>query len=334
MTQRGILHRVWWVRLVASALIFGAASGITDAFTLTEPVENTVLRSGDRVAVAVQVGTDVNLRAIRYYWYRLDEEPVASHQASAARFTVADDGARFSGRVEIPAEAMGAMRLLAIGEVTRGRLGITEDFDEVIVQVKPDASLASIEFSVQRPWRFDTIGKRVPVPAVGQFDDGIARPLTGPFSGSRFRSSDDQVASVDDTGILTVTGNGRAQISVENQGKVGTIQVVVDADASPNHPPVAALEQEVQVRSGRLVVLDGMQSRDPDGDPLRYEWRQLRGARVALSSVDEVKVTFVAPKVSARKLFQFSLTVIDMAGPDRVKGAEGAPAVISVWVSP
>lgn len=333
MTQP-VAYRAGSMRLVAGVLIFGAACGIADAFTLTEPAEDTVLRSGGSVAVTVQGGNDVNIRAIRYYWYRLDEEPVASHQASPARFTASDGGAPFSGQVEIPSEAIGAMRLLAIGEVTRGRLGTAEDFDEVIVQVKPDVPLTSIEFSVQRPWRLDTIGKRIPVPVVGQFDDGIARPLTGSSSGSRFQSSNEDVVSVDEAGILRVTGNGRAQVTVENQGKVGTIQVVVAADPSPNRPPVAALARELQVRSGQLVVLDGLRSRDPDGDPLRYEWRQLRGPRVALSSVDEVKATFVAPKVSERKLFQFSLTVIDMAGPDRVKGAESAPAVISVWVGP
>lgn len=328
-----VIHRTGWARLCAGVLIV-AASGIAEAFTLTEPTEHAVLRSGDSVTVAVRVGTDVNIRAIRYYWYRLDEEPVDAHQTSPAPFRAEDDGAPFSGRVEVPTEANGAMRLLAIGEVSRGRLGTAQDFDEVIVQVKPDAPLGAIEFSVQRPWRFDTIGKRIPVPVVGQFDDGVSRPLTGPSSGSRFKSSDDEVVAVDEAGILTVTGNGRAQVTVENQGKVGTIQVVVAADPGPNRPPIAAVERELQIRSGHLVVLDGLRSRDPDGDPLRYEWRQLRGPRVALSSVDEAKATFMAPKVAERKLFQFSLTVIDMAGPDRVKGAESAPAVISVWVSP
>jgi len=327
-------HCRGWARLAAGLLIIGAASGIAEAFTLTQPTDHMTLRSGGSVPVAVQVGTDVNIRAIRYYWYRLDEEPVDTHQTSPAPFRAADGGAPLSGHVEIPSEANGAMRLLAIGEVTRGRLGTAEDFDEVIVQIKPDALLEAIEFSVQRPWRLDTIGKRTAVPAVGQFDDGVSRALTGPSSGSRFTSSDDAVVAVDEAGVLMVTGNGRAQVTVENQGRIGSIQVVVAADSSPNRAPIAAVEGEVQVRSDHLVVLDGLGSRDPDGDPLRYEWRQLRGPRVALSSVDEAKVTFMAPKVAERKLFQFSLTVIDMAGPDRVKGAESAPAVISVWVSP
>jgi len=327
-------HETVWARLFAGILIVVIASGGAEGFTLTEPAEHAVLRSGENVTVAVQAGIDVNIRAIRYYWYRLDEEPVDAHQTSPAPFMAADGGAPLSGRVKVPTDANGAMRLLAIGEVIRGRLGTAEDFDEVIVQVKPDAPLGAIEFSVQRPWRFDTIGKRIAVPVVGQFDDGVSRPLMGPSSGSRFTSSDNAVVAVDEVGILTVTGNGRAQVTVDNQGKTGTIQVVVAADPGPNRHPIAAVEREVQIRSGHLVVLDGLRSRDPDGDPLRYEWRQLRGPRVALSSVDEAKVTFMAPTVAERKLFQFSLTVLDMAGPDLVKGAESAPAVISVWVSP
>lgn len=304
------------------------------AFTLTEPVEEAVLRSGESVPVAVQIAKDVNIRAIHYYWYRFDEEPVASHQASPAAFTAMEDGSPFSGRVAIPAEAIGTMRLLAVGEITRGRLESYEEFDEVMVSVEPAAPLTSIEFAVERPWRLKAIGKLVVVPVVGQFEDGVVRPLTGLAAGSRFRSSDERVASVDQAGVLQVIGNGRAQVTVENRGMTGTVEVLVEADAGANRPPVAQVEKELRVRSGSLVVLDGLRSRDPDGDPLRYEWRQLRGQRVTLTNVDEVKATFVAPKVSERRLFRFSLTVIDMAGPDLVKGAESRPAIISVWVDP
>jgi hypothetical protein len=325
-----------WPLILATLYLAVEVAGCdpTWGFTLTTPTEGTVLRSGESVPVAVQVGKDINIRAIRYYWYRLEEEPMASHQASPAAFKTMDGGSPFSGAVAIPAEAIGTMRLLAVGEATRGRLGSYEEFDEVLVSVEPTASLTSIDFAVERPWRLNTIGRLVVVPAVGQFGDGVVRPLAGPASGSRFRSSDDSVVVVDEAGVLQVTGNGRAQVTVENRGKIGTVQVMVAADTGPNHPPVAQVEKELQVRSGNLVVLDGLRSRDPDGDPLRYEWKQLRGHRVALTNVDEVKATFVAPKVSERKLFQFSLTVIDMAGPDLVKGAESRPAVISVWVNP
>ncbi|HJT21506.1 MAG TPA: hypothetical protein VJ746_13605 [Nitrospira sp.] len=307
------------------------------AFTLTSPVEGAALKSGETVPVAVELGKDTNLRTIHYYWYRLDEEPLPTHQASPASFTpltppVEKD--HMAGTVSVPAEALGTMRLLAVGEVVRGRLGIDEDFDEVMVAVEPAALLSSIDFAVQRPWRLDTIGKLLPVPVVGQFEDGVARPLSGPRTGSRFLSSNETVVSIDASGILRVVGNGRAQVIVENRGKTGTVDVIVEGDETPNRPPVAEVEKELRTKSGHLVLLDGLRSRDPDGDPLRYEWKQLRGYRIVLTNAQEVKATFVAPKVSEPKLLQFSLTVTDMAGPDTVKGAESSPAVISIWVDP
>ncbi|HEY6085379.1 MAG TPA: hypothetical protein VIU63_08265 [Nitrospira sp.] len=301
---------------------------------LTAPVEGTSLQSGGWVSVGVQVGKDINLRSIRYYWYRFDQEPQTTHHASPAAFKRGEDDSPFSGTVAVPEDAIGTMRLLAVGEVSGGRLESHEEFDEVLVSAEPTAELTSIEFAVDRPWRLDTIGKFLPMPVVGQFADGVVRPLNGPRSGSRFQSSNDGVVAIDETGIMRVTGNGRAQVTVENRGKAGIVQLVVEADAGPNQPPVAQVEKELRVKSGNVVTLDGLRSRDPDGDPLRYEWKQLRGYRVPLTNVNEVKATFVAPKVSEEKLFQFSLTVIDMAGPDLVKGAESRPAVISVWVSP
>jgi hypothetical protein len=280
------------------------------------------------------VGKDVNLRTVQYYWYRLEEEPLASRQASPALFTVAEGGTSFSGTVQIPKEAIGTMRLLAVGEVTRGRLESYEEFDEVLVTVQPAAALATIEFAVEQPWRLNTIGKLVELPVVGQFQDGVVRPLAGPDAGGRFRSSDERVLSIDAAGVVQVMGNGKAQVIVENQGKVGSLDVVVEADASPNRAPTAQVEKDLSVKSGSLVVLDGIRSRDPDGDPLRYEWKQVRGHRVPLTNVNEVKASFMAPKVSEKKRYQFSLVVTDMAGPDTVKGADSRPAVITVWVSP
>ena len=303
-------------------------------FTLTAPASGAQLRPGDSVHVSVEAGQDANLRTVRYYWYRLEEEPLATHQASPAVLTVADGGAPFSGSVPIPKEAIGTMRLLAVGEVTRGRLGTYEEFDEVLVKVEPAVPLMTIEFATERPWRLKSIGKLVELPVVGQFQDGVVRPLTGPDAGSRFRSSEQGILSIDPAGIVQVIGNGKAQVTVENRGKIGSLDVVVDADPTPNRAPTAEVEKELHVKSGTLVVLDGMRSRDPDGDPLRYEWKQTRGHRVPLTNVNEVKATFMAPKVSEPKRYEFVLTVTDMAGPDTVKGADSRPASITVWVTP
>jgi K319-like protein len=329
------IAQVWWRRLLvilSANLLVGAFPA--HAFTLSAPKSGTIVGSGEPLSVSVETGKDANLRGIKFYWYRAGEEPIDSHQAEPASFIPAADGPPFAGSITVPADAMGVMRLLAVGEVTRGRLGGHEDFDEVLLTVQPKAALTVIEFAVQKPWRLTTIGKRVPVPAVGQFADEEVRLLTGPGTESEFRSSDERVVSVDPEGIVQVMGNGKAVVTVKNRGKEGLLTVLVDAEMILNHEPVARVPAELTVKSGHLVVLDGIQSRDPDGDPLHYEWKQLSGNKVALMNSNEAKATFMAPTVAQRRQFQFSLQVTDMAGPDTMKGADSRPAIISVWVEP
>jgi hypothetical protein len=304
------------------------------ALTLTTPVQGDTLIAGASVPIAVSVGKEVNLRTIHYYWYRIDEEPLASHQAHPAPFQRSKDGAPFTGTLVVPADALGMMRLLAVGEVVAGRLEGHEEFDEVLVTVDTSAELETVEFTVEKPWRLNQIGKRILVPAVGQFSDGVLRPLAGSSAGSRFRSSDERIVSVDPSGVVQIIGGGRAQVTVENRGRTGTVEVVVEADEEPNRAPIADVPKELHVKSGDLVLLDGLRSRDPDGDPLHFEWKQIMGHRVILSNVNEAKATFVAPPVSERKQYQFSLIVTDMAGPDTIKGADSAPAVMTVWINP
>lgn len=318
--------------ILGASLLVGAFPA--HAFTLSVPKPGTVVASGEPLSVSVEMGSDLNLRGMKFYWYRADEEPVASQQAEPAAFTPADGGPAFSGSITVPVDAMGVMRLLAVGEVIRGRLGGHEDFDEVLVTVRPKAALTTVEFAIEKPWRLNTIGKRVPVPAVGQFSDEGVRPLTGPGTESEFGSSDERVVSVDPEGIVQVKGNGKAVVTVKNRGKEGRLHVLVEAEMIQNREPVARVPVELTVKSGHIVILDGLQSRDPDGDPLHYEWKQLRGNKVSLMNSNEAKATFMAPTVAQRRQLQFALQVTDMAGPDTVKGADSRPAVISVWVDP
>ena len=323
------------VLLAVSGWFLGVLSSPASALTLMMPAADAQVASGQTLRVAVDVGQELNLRRLHYYWYRIDEEPLASHQANPAPFTPSQDGSPFVGTVVVPVDALGRMRLLAVGEVVRGRMESHEEFDEVLVTVETTAELQAIEFTVQKPWRLTQAGKRVVVPAVGQFSDGVSRPLIGPSAGSRFHSSDERVVSVDAHGVRQVTGAGKAAVAVENRGKTGTVDVIVETDGEPNRPPIAEVDNELHAKSGDLVLLDGLiRSRDPDGDPLHFEWKQILGHRVILSNVNEAKATFVAPKVSEQKQYQFSLVVTDMAGPDTIKGADSAPAVVTVWITP
>ena len=304
------------------------------ALTLTSPKEGAVVHSGETIPVAVLTDDAGNLRKVRYFWFRLGEESLPAHQTDPARFHPTDAKQPIDGTVMVPNDALGTMRLLAVGEVVRGRLAGQQDFDEVVVRVEPEAGLMAIDFAVEKPWRLDTLGKRLAIPVIGQFEDGAVRPLGGQGTGSSFRSSDERVVQVDPMGELLVVGRGRASIMVVNRRKEGRIDVLVDADEEPNHPPVAVVPSSITARPGSIVLLDGRESLDPDGDPLHYEWKQTRGNKVDLTTPNEARTTFVAPRLSARRLLQFQLQVTDLKGPDTIKGADSVPAVVDIWVEP
>ncbi len=324
----------WIIAALLAVCVTCGASGFARALTLDAPKDGAVLHSGEKVPVVVRPEDTANFREVRYFWLRTGEESVAVHRAAPALFQPADPKRPIDGMLTVPQEGLGLMRLLAVGEVVAGRLAGQLDFDEVVVQVEPSVRLMAIEFAVEKPWRLNQLGKRLPVPAMGQFEDGTVRPLGGQGTGSGFRSSDDRVVQVDQMGDLVVTGRGRASITVMNRRVEGILDVVVESDDEPNRFPMAGTPATLTANPGSVVVLDGRQSRDPDGDPLHFEWKQTRGLKVDLTTPNEVRTTFVAPHVSARRLLQFQLQVTDLKGPDTVKGADSVPAVVDVWIEP
>jgi len=82
-----------------------------------------------------------------------------------------------------------------------------------------------------------------------------------------------------------------------------------------NQPPSANAGIDQSVNEGTVVTLNGASSGDPDGFALRYEWFQLGGTPVTLSSATVAQPTFVAPAVGAAgESLSFQLTVTDSVG--------------------
>lgn len=320
--------------LAVATLFCIGVSGTARAFTLVLPEIESAVTSGQSIPVSVDIPPGIGVRQVRYYWYRDDEEPMDTSQVEPAMVATGSSTPPYGGSLTVPKEAVGLVRLLVVGTMTRGRLAGQEDFDEEVIRVEPSAELTAIEFGVEKPWRLETIGRIMPIPVVGQFADGVERNLGSRSAGSRFRSSDEAVITVSPDGLVHVIGNGRATITVTNRGKAGMIEVVVLADEEPNHAPIARVTAAIEGKGGHRVVLDGMQSSDPDGDPLRYEWKQTRGNKVTLMNHGEAKAVFVAPHVTARRLLQFKLRVTDMRGPDTIKGADSETSTVDVWIEP
>lgn len=305
-----------------------------EAFRVTAPAEGAILKSRQELTVTVELGTELGMRRVQYYWYRDDEEPLVEQQSRPALVATAASSPPYGGTLIVPADAYGTMRLLAVGEVARGRLAGREEFDEVLVQVEPAAALTGIEFEVEKPWRLETLGKIAEIPVIGQFADGVARRIGGASAGSVYRSTNEQVIKVYPNGLCQVLSNGKAQIIVTNKDRQGALDVVVVSTGEANRAPTADAGPDLTVKAGSRVVLSALRSHDPDGDPLSYQWSQIRGHKVSLLDADTARATFLTPKVSAKRLLRFKLRVTDMRGPDTIKGADSFPAFVNVWVEP
>ena len=94
-----------------------------------------------------------------------------------------------------------------------------------------------------------------------------------------------------------------------------TPHVVAPPPPASNSPTADAGPDQLGVREGALVTLDGSGSSDPDDDPLRYRWNQLSGEPVVLSSRNVVNPTFTAPRgLTADAVLIFRLLVTDPSG--------------------
>jgi hypothetical protein len=360
-TGLGCLVLACWVDIAAQPVY---------AFKITEPADGATLTSGQTVTAHVDLGHDIGIIKVRYYWYRGQDETLVQQEdsesgpsKSGAKISVdkflqkdsvvggsvvslpvlvstGDKDPAFGGPLKVPPDAIGPMRLLAVAEISRGRLGTKTVFDEIIINAEPKTELLTIDFETDKPLllgregqlatygQVDVLGKIFELPVVGEFSDGVARPLTAPSAGTTYHSSNEKVIQVLSDGMLKIVGNGKTVLTVKNRGKEASLDVHVAVGDDPNEPPVAVAGANRTVKAGTKVELNGLSSRDPEGEALFYTWSQVRGAKVPLLDLNMPKASFVAPSVSEPKLFRFRLRVTDK------KGADSLPAFVDVLVEP
>ncbi len=106
----------------------------------------------------------------------------------------------------------------------------------------------------------------------------------------------------------------------EPTGPVITISPDISTTPIPvqirNRAPVAEAGPSLTVTTGALVVLNGNESKDPDGNIVSYAWKQLSGPKVDLLSSRTSHPSFSSGKVAASYIFQ--LTVRDTKGASAI----------------
>lgn len=340
------------------------------AFKIVTPADGATIKSGQTVTAKVDLGSDSGIVKVLYYWYpeqaetlvqqddsetsvmpkqdRLADERYWQKESIAGAPVVAvaalssgsDQIPPFGGSLRVPKEAIGPTRLLAVAEISRGRLGTRTVFDEVIVNVEPDAALQTIDFETEKPLQLgragqssafghvDSMGKIFELPVVGEFADGVVRPLSSPSGGTSYQSSNPKVIKILTDGMLQIVGNGKTTLTVTNRGKQASLDVDVNVNDEPNEPPMADAGPNRTVKAGSKVKLSGLKSRDPEGEALYYAWSQVRGSKVPLLDVNNSEASFQAPAVSEKRTYRFKLRVTDK------KGADSVPAFVDVTVEP
>ena len=339
--------------LLASLLTFTLVSSfLTEqlfAFNITEPATGATLTAGSTVPVRVDHGKDTGIIKVRYYWYGEQDEVLVEQDGSTATGSIvtpvamigsADHDPPFGGPLKVPQDAIGPMRLLAVAEISRGRLEARSVFDEVIVKVDPPAALTSIDFETDKPLQLgragqssafghvDSLGKVFELPVVADFADGVSRHISTPASGTNYESTSPKVIKVLPDGLLQIIGNGKTTIVVTNRGKQASLDVDVNVNEEPNEPPVADAGTSKSVKAGSRVKLSGLKSRDPEGEALYYSWSQVRGSKVPLLDANNSEASFLAPAVSEPRTYRFKLRVTDK------KGSDSLPAFVDVTVEP
>jgi hypothetical protein len=340
------------------------------AFKILSPTAGSTVKSGEVVTAQVDLGSDSGIVKVRYYWYREGDETLVQQDDSdpslmprqdkladdrffqkdsvsggavvaiAALASTSAQTPPFGGPLTVPKEAIGPMRLLAVADISRGRLGSRTIFDEVIVKTIPAAPLQTIEFETDKPLSLgragqssafghvDSMGKIFELPVVGDYADGVTRSISSPACGTSYRSSNDKVIKVLADGMLQIVGNGKTTLTVTNGGKDASLDVDVNVNDEPNEPPIADAGSPKTVKGGTKVKLSGLKSRDPEGEALYYAWSQIRGSKVALLDVNNSEASFQAPYVSEPRTYGFRLRVTDK------KGADSVPAYVDVTVEP
>ena len=98
----------------------------------------------------------------------------------------------------------------------------------------------------------------------------------------------------------------------KNASNKVNVKVIDKYTPPPNQPPTANAGKDQTVKAEDVVHLDGTKSKDPDGNIMKYSWKQIGGTAVVLNGANTATPTFAAPfNFSTSTTLVFELTVKD-----------------------
>lgn len=152
--------------------------------------------------------------------------------------------------------------------------------------------------------------------------DPESHPLTYQWrqlSGETVTLSDPLAAVTKFTAPVAPGTNGyalRFSLEVQDNGGLKAADEVIVNVSWVNDPPLAVVTGPDTGSAGDVITVDGTGSIDGDDGIVRYQWRQVAGTPVTLSTPDQATTTFTAPDPGATgsMQLQFELTVTDAGG--------------------
>ncbi len=187
--------------------------------------------------------------------------------------------------------------------------GANTDSALVIVTVTPAPDVVSIS---------PAAGTKLGATSVTIIGSGFMDGAALAFGDS---SATDIIVSSDSVINATTPAHAVGNVDVIVTNPNGLVDTLEAGFTFLNAIPLANAGQDQIVNANVEVALDGSGSSDADGDSLSFNWMQIAGTAVSLSSSSAVSPTFLAPAMDFAEIFSFKLTVddgLDASLPDTV----------------
>jgi pimeloyl-ACP methyl ester carboxylesterase len=212
--------------------------------SVTSPTPGQVFASGDSVTTTFTPNSGSTIDTAVVTAYTSNGSALYSMTVTAAPYT-----ATFT----IPQTTLGNVSVNSVAIDTAGNT--SEASTNIIVSTSATLQVVAVipTTSSMTPLTLTGIGMTEHLQVSGSYSDWVVRDITQ--YQTLYSSSNTSVATVSSTGLVTAVGNGVAQITVTNGGKVDTIPVTVALQA-----PQVLATSPLGANAGQTVALrlDGM----------------------------------------------------------------------------